>query len=156
MSNVFAAIQIHHFAAGGVVTGVDPDGVDSGEHWERGRLRKWKDCTAGGLFTFYVGATMHESHSACLRQIAWNLDKLTDITFAWRDPEGIWVPFHTAAADVGLLDLQQVMLFPPAGALQVTATGAAAVNAEIVTWWESGRFDDIFAHVGGLGSFTLP
>ena len=154
--NVFATIQEQHFAVGGLVTGVAADGVDSGEYWERGRLRKWAGCTVGGLFEFYNGPTMHQSHSGCLRQIAWNLDTCKDITFAWRDPDGIWVPFYVAAVDQGLLDLQQVMLFPPRGALRVTATGAVLADAAIVTWWNRGRADDMFAHLGGLGSMALP
>lgn len=154
--NVFANIQIHHFNVGASVTGVAPTGVDSGEHWERGRLRKWAGCTDGGLFEFYQGATMSESQSGCLRQIAWNLDGMSSIVFAWRDPDGLWVPFYEATVDIGLMDLQQIMLFPPKGALQVTATGHAKADAAIVTWWNRGRADDLFAHVKSIGSMALP
>lgn len=158
--DAFASVQEHHFSAGASVSGVAPTGTDSGAAWLRGRLRKWKDCTDGGLFTFYpypAGSTdMHKATSARLVQIAWNLDGMTAITFSWRDPDGIWVPFNEPTADVGLIDLQQLLLFPPASALRVTATGATKADAAIVTFWELGWREDVFTHTKYLGESARP
>lgn len=156
MGMVFAAIREQHFGKDATLTGVAPDGVDSGETWERGRLRKWADCTVGGLFLLEQAATMHESQSGMLRQIAWNLDGMTSVVFSWRDPDGIWVPFAEPTADIGLLDLQQTMLFQPWGALQITASGKAKKDAAIVTWWEAGRYCDMFTSLPTLGAMALP
>jgi hypothetical protein len=54
------------------------------------------------------------------------------------------------------MDPQQVMLFPPRGALRVTANGATLADSAIVTWWEGGMFDDMFAHVRTLGQEARP
>lgn len=156
MANVFAAIQAHKFAVGAAVGGVAPTGTDSEETLLRGLYRKWDACTDGGLFTFWSAPTVHASHSGCLRQIAWNLDGMTDIKFSWLDAAGWEVVFAEPTVDIGLLDLQQVMLVLPRGAIRVVATGVTKANAGIVTWWEKGLADDALAHLPVLGSFALP
>lgn len=156
----FASVQAQFFNNGAALTGVDPNGVDSGEVGAtarlRGRYRKWTACTDGGLFGFEHAATDHQSPSGMLRNILWNLPGVTAITFAWIDMDGLVVPWNTNAGTPGIVDMQQQLLFMPRGHLRVTATGNLNAAGVILTLWEKGLVDDTFAHVASLGSMNLP
>ncbi len=153
----FSTVQAHFFGAGAAVTGVAPNGVDSLETKERGRYRKWTACTDGGLFGHERAATVHGSVSGALRNIIWSLPSVTAVTFTWVDMDGLLVPWTVNAGAQGIFDAQQPMLFTRQGYLRVSGTGAiGAAGGAIVTVWEQGFADDLYAQFGALGEMPRP
>lgn len=157
---VFASVQAQFLDLGAALTGVAPNGTDSGEVLAtsklRGRYRKWTGCTDGGLFGFEHAETEHSSPSGMLRQIVWSLPGVTNVTFAWVDMDGLLIPWNINAGLQGILDMQQSLLVLPQGHLRVSVTGNLSAAGGIVTLWEGGWMDDMMAHVKSVGSMNLP
>lgn len=152
----FAAVQAHFLNTGAAVTGVAPNGVDSVETKLRGRYRKWTGCTDGGLFGFEHAATVHGSPSGALKHILWNLPGVTAVTLTWVDMDGLEVVWNANAGTPGLVDMQQLMVVTPQGHNKVSVTGVLTSPGAIVTIWEKGFEDDVFAHLKTLGAMPLP
>lgn len=140
---VHPQLVVHEIAAGGVMSGVAPDGTDSAETIKRGLYRVWAACTVGGLIQL-PAATF--GGGCRLRRVLWNLPGVGSLTINAVDDAAFVYPVQVVAAAAGHVAFDEGGFLIPAGwAIQLVglnplgALGRAVV--ELLPGWDQGVFD---------------
>ncbi|MDD3136087.1 MAG: hypothetical protein PHF64_06265 [Methanoregula sp.] len=147
-------VWMHELAAGNILTGVEPNGVDSEEALFRGIYRRWTACTLAGLFQLPVGLR----GGWRLQRVVWNLPVPGNVTINLIDNDGFIYQLNQVAAASGEYVSRESsgILVPPGWAIQVTSVNAIANAGRVVVHTGPGLYNDGFDMAPILGEEQYP
>ncbi|RLI53174.1 MAG: hypothetical protein DRP09_16330 [Candidatus Thorarchaeota archaeon] len=135
MADRIPNITVQEVASGNKFTGVAPNGTDSDQTIENGRLRKYSGGSLGGLYVSPANCGVR------LNRILWNLPGGGTIKFSLFDSDGIEYPLHETSDTEGQWEAgtSDIML-PPNWELKVTnsvnLTGDGRIVLMVGLGWE--------------------
>lgn len=148
IANVWNSGDAYTIVAIGQLTGVAPDGTDSLETIKRGRIRRWSDCTVGGLFPG------DNDRGVYLTDVIWSMPAATDpdITVSLVDDDLFEYPLFTQTGASGFYQFtSKGILVPRDWKIKVVSSLVSSSDGRVTIYQKNGMSKFNWSYSPNLG-----